>query len=110
MSTHILDEAIIASLQPMFQEAENKGLWFFHHSPDGGEIWCSPRYLHTEQDAGRLVMAPEHWELRDPVGYMKKLVGEAQALVDEYNELAMQLGYEETIALESHSTHPADRH
>ena len=30
--------------------------------------------------------------------------------IDEYNDLAKQLGYEETLALESHSTNPADAH
>ncbi len=110
MSTHILDQAIIASLQPLFEEAEEKSLWFYHDSPDGGELWCSPEYLRSEQDEGRLVMSPEHWELRDPVGYMKKLLSDAQALVDQYNDLARRLGYHETVALESHSAHPADRH
>ncbi len=110
MSVHILDHAIVASLEPMFEEAQENGLWFFHHAPDGEEIWCSPGYLRKEQAEGRLIMAPEHWELRNPVGYMTKLVDQAQAIVDEYNELVERLGFEETLALESHSTNPADAH
>lgn len=108
MSVHILDHAIIASLEPMFHEAEEKGLWFYHRPSDGDEIWCSPGFLRKEQAAGRLIMAPEHWELRDPVGYMTLLVDKATALISEYNELAGRLKFEETLAIESHSSHPAD--
>ena len=110
MTTDVLHHAIITSLEPMFAEAEDKKLWFFHHAPDGEEIWCSPQFLKLEQSKGSLVMAPEHWGIAQPVGYMKKLIANANALVDEYNDLAKRLGYEETLALESHSKHPADAH
>lgn len=94
----------------MFHEAKDKGLWFFHHAPDGEEIWCSPQFLELEQSRGRLILAPEHWELRSPVGYMKKLLAQAHALVKEYNEMARRLKFEETIEIVSHSTNPADAH
>lgn len=110
MSVQVMDQAIICSLEPLFRQAEQEGLWFFHHAADGEEIWCSPGYLRKEQSEGRLMLAPEHWELRNPVGYMNRLIERAQALVDEYNDLAGKLNYEETLALESHSTHPADAH
>jgi hypothetical protein len=108
MNFDIHNQAILTSLGPMFEKAEQKQLWFFHHPPDGKEQWCSPEYLWLEQLKGRLIMSPEHWELRNPVGYLKKLIVDAHRIVDEYNQLAMQLGYEETLALESHSTNPAD--
>lgn len=108
MHFDIHHQAILTSLQPMFEKAERHQLWFFHHSRDGDEIWCSPPYLRLEQSMGRLIMSPEHWELRNPVGYLKKLIADAKGIVDEYNQLAQQLGYEETLALESHSTNPAD--
>ena len=108
MSFDIHHQAILTSLLPMFKKAERKQLWFFHHGPDGEELWCSPEYLRLEQSKGRLIMSPEHWELRNPVGYLKKLIANANGIVDEYNQLAKQLGYEETLALESHSTNPAD--
>ena len=108
MSLHILDQAIIASLAPMFEEAASKGLWFFHHSPDGEEIWCSPEYLRLQQSKGLLIMSPEHWELRNPVGYMKKLIANAHGIVDEYNQMAKRLGFEETLELISHSSNKAD--
>jgi len=108
MSVHILDQAIIASLAPLFAEAKAKGLWFFHHAPDGEEIWCSPEYLQLQQSKGSLILAPEHWELRNPVGYMKKLIAQAQAIVKEYNEMAQRLKFEETLELISHSSNKAD--
>ena len=108
MSVHVLDQAIIASLAPLFHEAEAKGLWFFHHAPNGEEIWCSPEYLKLQQSRGQLIMAPEHWELRNPIGYMKKLIASAHRIVDEYNELAKMLKFEETLELISHSSNKAD--
>ena len=110
MSFDIHHQAIITSLQPMFDKAEQEQLWFFHHSPDGDELWCSPPYLRLEHSKGRLILSPEHWELRSPVGYMNKLIADAKAIINEYNDLAKQLGYEETLAVESHSTNPADAH
>ena len=108
MSVHVLDQAIVASLQPLFEEARAKGLWFFHHSPDGEEIWCSPEYLQFQQSKGLLILAPEHWELRNPVGYMKKLLAEARRVVGEYNEMAKMLKLEETLELVTHSSNQAD--
>ena len=108
MTFDIHHEAVLASLKPMFEKADHEQLWFFHHSNDGEELWCSPPYLRLEQSKGRLILSPEHWELRSPVGYLKKLIADCRGIVDEYYELAKQLGYEETLALESHSTNPAD--
>ena len=110
MTTDVLNHAILTSLEPLFKDAVENKLWFYHHAPDGEEVWCSPEYLKLEQSKGNMVWAPEHWELRNPVGYMKKLISNANSIVDEYNELAKRLGYEETLALESHSNHPADAH
>ncbi len=90
----------------MMKKAE--GLWFFHHDVQGEEVWCSPGFLQNEQKNGKLIIAPEHWELRNPAGYMSKLVRDAQYIVDEYNEMARRLKIEETLELISHSTHPAD--
>lgn len=107
---HILEQVILTSLEPMMQEAETKGLWFYHLSESGDEVWCSPPYLRQEQSEGRLIIAPEHWELRNPAGYMSKLIQDCQSLVNEYNEMARRLKIEETLELVSHSTNPADAH
>jgi len=110
MQHDILHQAIITSLGPMFERAEKEKLWFFNHTHDGEELWCSPEYLRREHAEGRLILSPEHWVLRNPVGYLKKLIVDANRIADEYNELAKRLGYEETLAIESHSTNPADAH
>ena len=107
---HILEQVIQTSLEPMMQEAEENGLWFYHQTETGEEVWCSPPYLRQEQSEGRLVIAPEHWELRDPAGYMSKLAQDCHAMVDEYNEMARKLKIEETLELVTHSTNPADAH
>ena len=110
MSVDVHHQAIVASLEPLFEKAKMNSLWFFHHAATGEEIWCSPEFLRLEQSNGRLILAPENWELRSPVGYMKKLITETTAKIDEYNRLAKKLGYSETLAIESHSNHPADTH
>jgi hypothetical protein len=101
MSSHILDEAIIASLEPLFLRARAEQLWFFHHTPDDREVWLSPDALTREQAEGRWMLPAELWELRPPVGYMKKLAVDAQRLVDRYNQVADELGYEQRLTLDS---------
>jgi hypothetical protein len=109
-SPYILQQVITTSLEPMMEEAEAAGLWFYHLSDEDGEIWCSPGFLRKEQSRGRLIIAPEHWELRDPAGYMSKLLADCESIVAEYNDMAKRLGIEETLELISHSSNPADRH
>ena len=110
MNVDIHHHAILASLEPLFDRADADGLWFYHHASTGEEVWCSPEYLRLEQSRGQLIMAPEHWELRSPVGYMKGIIADVTARIEEYNTLAKKLGFAETLSLESHSTHPADQH
>ena len=52
MSVSVEMQAILLSLEPMFKEAEEKELWFFHESHEAGEIWCSPEYLRLKQSQG----------------------------------------------------------
>ena len=56
---HILEQVIVTSLEPMYEQAEEHGLWFFHCNEQGEEIWCSPGFLQREQEQGRLIIAPE---------------------------------------------------
>jgi hypothetical protein len=110
VSNDIHVQAILTSLEPLFETAESLKLWFYQQDEMGEELWCSPEYLRAEQSQGRLIMSPEHWELRNPVGYLTKIIRDVSTMIEEYNALAKKLGYEETLALESHSTHPADEH
>ena len=57
MSVSVEKHAILMSLQPLMEEAEGKGLWFFHESGEAGEIWCSPEYLRLKQAQGEYVWA-----------------------------------------------------
>ena len=110
MGIDVHHQAVIVSLEPLLKKAEAKDLWLYHLGPDGEEIWASPHFLRLELSHGRLMLSANHWELRSPVGYLRKLISNARAIVKEYNDLADRLGYEETLALESHSTNPADAH
>ena len=100
MSKLVQNEAILKSLEPLFDRAEAEGLWFYHDSKEAPEVWASPRYLHLMHSKGRMIWAPEHWELRSPMAYMKKLHRDAQALIDEYNEMADRLNLPDILLLE----------
>lgn len=108
MSQHVQEQAIMLSLEPLFECANQENLWFYHHSKEVGEVWCSPTYLRLCNEKGRYVWGPEHWELRSPLVYMKQLKYKAQELVDEYNEMAERMKLEELVELSSVSSNPAD--
>ncbi len=92
MSVSVEKQAILLSLEPLFKEAEEKGLWFFHESNEAGEVWYSPEGLRLEQSRGEYIWAPEHWELRNPVGYMNSLRAQAERIVTEFNAVAARFG------------------
>ena len=99
MSVSVQEQAIIMSLEPLFEEATAKGLWFFHESSEAGEVWCSPEYLRLQQSQGKLIWAPEHWELRSPTGYIKSLRIKAEQTVSEFNDLSARLGQDKRLSL-----------
>ena len=99
VSVTVQEHAILASLQPLFEEADEKGLWFFHESNEAGEVWCSPEFLRVQHKKGELIWAPEHWELRSPAAYLKKLIMQAEATVKEYNEMAARLKQDTSLKL-----------
>lgn len=99
MSVSVQEQAIMRSLEPLFEEATAKGLWFFHESKEAGEVWCSPEFLKLEQSRGRLVWAPEHWELRSPTGYIKSLRVRAEQLIDEFNDLSGRFGQDKRLKM-----------
>ena len=99
MSVSVEKQAILISLDPLFQEAEEKGLWFFHKSDEAGEIWCSPEYLRFRQSEDEYVWAPEHWELRNPVRHLDSLRVQAESKVLEFNSLASRFGQDKLLRL-----------
>ncbi len=99
MSVSVEKQAILMSLRPLFEEAEASGAWFFHESAEAGQVWCSPEYLRQQQSKGEYVWAPEHWELRSPVGYLNNLRSQIEAQVKEFNDLAGRLGDKKSLKL-----------
>ena len=56
-------EKILKSLEPLFAEAEAKGLWFRSHYQG---IALSPKEMRAEHAKGRLIWGRVNWELIDP--------------------------------------------
>jgi len=108
MTADIQEEIVKMSLGPLFDQATEEGLWFYHNSSSEGEVWCSPPFLKDRQEEGEYVWAPEHWELRDPLIYMKQLHINLEQLVIEYNEMARRLKMEQTLELHALSSNPAE--
>jgi hypothetical protein len=61
-------EKILKNLEPMFKEAEEKGLWFRSRYQD---LWFSPSELKEKHSEGRFIWGKENWELRNPKELIK---------------------------------------
>lgn len=72
MSDHA--PAILAGLEPMFKEAEAKGLWFYC-SYQG--MWFSPVELRAEHANGKFIWSDVNWRLRSPEEGLRELEDEA---------------------------------
>ena len=48
-----------------------------------------------------MIWAPEHWELRSPNAYLKKLAMQAEATVKEFNDMAARLKEPKRLRLAS---------
>jgi hypothetical protein len=72
-------EKILKSLEPMFKEAEEKGLWFNSKYQD---LWYSPSELKEKQSEGRFIWGKENWELRNP----KELIKEHERAIEYRNK------------------------
>lgn len=110
MSKDIQAQAIMMSLEPLYQKAEEEGLWFYHESKESGEIWASPSYLRHMQGKGRMVWSPEHWELRNPMGYLRRIHRQASDLIDEYNEMAEHMHIPKILLLEKQNMKPDEEY
>lgn len=110
MSKDVQTQAIILSLEPLFEKAETEGLWFYHESKESGEIWASPSYLRHMQAKGRMVWSADHWELRNPMGYMRQIHRQAMDLVEEYNELAKHMHIPSILLLEKQNMKPDEEY
>ena len=61
-------EEILDSLETMYNEAEEKGLWFHCSYQD---LWFSPSELIKAQSEGRFIWGKKNWELRNPEELIK---------------------------------------
>ncbi|WP_419902449.1 hypothetical protein [Kiloniella sp.] len=100
MSTSVQESAILMSLKALYKDADENNLWFYHQSSGEGEVWCSPQYLRLKQSKGELIWGPEHWELRNPKGYLNNLKHNAESMVDEYNRMAERMKMETRLKID----------
>lgn len=56
-------EKILEELEPLFKEAEEKGLWFWVNYQD---LWFSPSELRRNHEMDRYVWGKINWVLRNP--------------------------------------------
>jgi hypothetical protein len=80
---------ILASLEPLFKEAEEKKLWFHCNYQD---MWFSPKELRAAHAEGRLIWGPVNWRLRDPYARLWQIADEVKKLTAEAFELGKRVG------------------
>ena len=56
-------EEILKSLEPLFNEAEQKGLWFYCSYE---QMWFTPKELKQMHSEDRFIWGEDNWELRNP--------------------------------------------
>ncbi len=83
-----LKQKIRKSLEPMFKEAREKGLWFHASYQD---IWRTPDELSKAQEEGRLCWGPENWTLRSPFVYLEHLKSRIEAAELEYQSVLKRM-------------------
>lgn len=73
-------DEIIASLQPLFEEARSKKLWFHSNYQD---LWFSPTELLEAQMQGKFIWSAENWQLRNPNEHILYLGAKKEAIEKE---------------------------
>lgn len=56
-------EDILETLEPLFEQAEKEGLWFYCPYQD---LWFTPKELREKQANGRFIWGLPNWELKNP--------------------------------------------
>jgi len=65
-----MNDEVLDGLEPMFKEAEEKGLWFYCFYQ---AMWFSPTELREEQANGKFRWGAVNWKLRNPQDELKSL-------------------------------------
>lgn len=88
--THQTDkDEILDSLEPLFKEAEEEGLWFFSTYQ---RLWFSPEELREAHEEGRFIWGPDNWELRDPQERLEELERKKQNAEEELKQFREKVG------------------
>lgn len=58
-----MSELILKDLEPLYEKAEQEGLWFYCSYQ---QLWFSPKELRDEQKNGKFVWGVPNWQLRNP--------------------------------------------
>jgi hypothetical protein len=72
----------------MFQEAEEKRLWFWSRYQD---LWFSPAELRAQHQRGSFRWGHENWKLRDPTELLADLSAKQVALSVEIRRLEFRM-------------------
>lgn len=82
--SQILNATWAKSLEPLFREAREKGLWFYSAYQ---ALWFAPDELAAKQQAGLFRWGTQNWELRNPMERIDELRFEARRLRDIADEM-----------------------
>lgn len=63
---------ILESLEPLFKEAAEDGLWFYYQGIAGLMIF-SPKELKAKHAEGKMIWGPSNWRLVDPSKDLRNL-------------------------------------
>lgn len=81
-------KTVLQELQPMFEEARKKGLWFYSYYQC---MWFSPEELEAAHKENRFIWSKENWKLRDPRELLEKHREAAEINLRQYKELKARL-------------------
>lgn len=73
-------EKILFDLEPLFEKAENEGLWFHCVYQD---LWFSPEELRKEHEKGKFIWGAVNWQLRDPKEKLNELEAKKRGIERE---------------------------
>lgn len=80
---------IIASLDPLFTEAVQKGYWFYNERND---LWFSPRELRVYQAHDKFLWGAPNWKLRDPKERLRELQNQKLDIEERIQDFKIRMG------------------
>lgn len=74
---------ILKSLEKLFEEAEEKNLWFYYPYL---ERWFSPKELRELHSQGKFIISSINWELKNPVDHLASVVKNICSMINEMDD------------------------